>query len=109
MHQPEDRILYLTQLLEEDPNEPFLHYALCLERKKAGEDALPDFLEMLQNFSEYLPAYYQTAVYQAETGFADTAAETAARGIILAEKLKDLHALAELKGLRQNILSGEYD
>jgi len=109
MHHPGDRIEYLSELLRQEPEEPFLHYALCLERKKAGEDALPAFLELLKKFPEYLPAYYQTALYQAEKGHADNAAETAASGILLAEKQKDLHALAELKSLRQNILAGEYD
>jgi tetratricopeptide (TPR) repeat protein len=109
MHQPDDRILYLTELLQQDPEDPFLHYALCLERKKKGEDALQEFLSLLKKFPEYLPAYYQTAVYQAETGHTEAAAETAALGIMLSEKQKDLHALAELKGLRQNILAGEYD
>lgn len=104
-----DRITYLKELLLDEPGEPFLHYALCLERKKAGEDVLADFVEMIRTFPDYLPAYYQTALYQAESGFTDEAADIAFRGIALAEKLADQHAMAEIKGLRQNILAGEYD
>ena len=100
---------YLKGLLKEDPQEPFLHYAICLEIKKGEEDALPSFLNLIRDFPEYLPAYYQTALLLAEKGEIQQAASIASDGILLAEKQNDLHALAELKGLRQDILAGEYD
>jgi tetratricopeptide (TPR) repeat protein len=109
MNQPQDRIEYLRELLKEDPQEPFIHYAICLELKKREEGALPAFHQLLDTFPEYLPAYYQTALMLAENGKIQEAAEVAGKGISLAEKLDDRHALAELKGLRQDILAGEYD
>jgi hypothetical protein len=109
MNSSKNRIEYLQGLLAEEPKEPFLHYAICLEIKKGEEDALPSFLKLMQDFPEYLPAYYQTALLLAEKGEIQQAASIASEGIMLAEKQMDLHALAELKGLRQDILAGEYD
>ena len=100
---------YLRELLREDPNEPFLHYAICLELKKNGDDALNAFLEMKKSFPGYLPLYYQLALLLAETGNTEEAALISSEGIVLAESLGDQHALAELKGLRQDIVAGEYD
>jgi tetratricopeptide (TPR) repeat protein len=109
MNQPQDRIDYLRELLKEDPQEPFIHYAICLELKKREEEALAAFLQLLDTFPDYIPAYYQTALMLAENGKIPEAAEMAGKGVLLAEKLADHHALSELKGLRQDILAGEFD
>lgn len=94
----------------EDPADPFLHYALCLELKKCNPDqAAVEFQNTLRRFPDYLPLYYQAALFNAEGGNIEDAANLAARGILLAEKLMEHHALAELKSLRQNILAGEFD
>jgi predicted Zn-dependent protease len=109
MHTAE-RISQLRQLLKEDPDDPFLHYALCLELKKAGSaEADARFETILERFPEYLPAYYQTALFMAETGQLDKAAKIAQFGILLAQSMNELHTLSELKGLVQNIRTGEFD
>jgi hypothetical protein len=109
MYQPEDRIVYLRNLLQEDPDEPFLHYAICLELKKNGGDAGPALMALISTFPGYLPGYFQAALFMAEKAEIQKAVAIAADGVLLAEKQGDQHALAELKGLRQDILAGEYD
>ena len=109
MEEEKSRLDYLRRLLDEDPAEPFLHYAVCLELKKSGRGATHAFRKLIQDFPQYLPAYYQAALLLAEEGETSDAAALANEGIRLAESQSDLHALSELKGLRQNILAGEFD
>lgn len=110
MENPKDRLEYLRGLLAEDPNEPFLHYAICLEiMKKDGESALPLFRELLLAHPSYLPAYFQTARLMAENGLTNEAIEVLDHGLPVAESQSDFHALSEMKGLKQDILAGEFD
>ena len=110
MEKPQDRIEYLRGLLAEDPNEPFLHYAICLEiMKKDGDAALPFFRELLLAHPSYLPAYFQTARLMAENGLTNEAVEVLDLGLPVAESQSDFHALSEMKGLKQDILAGEFD
>lgn len=110
MENPQDRLEYLRGLLAEDPNEPFLHYAICLEiMKKDGEAALPLFRELLLAHPSYLPAYFQTARLMAENGLTNEAIEVLDLGLPVAESQSDFHALSEMKGLKQDILAGEFD
>ncbi len=110
MENPQDRIEYLRGLLAEDPNEPFLHYAICLEiMKKDGEAALPLFREMLISYPAYLPAYFQAARLMAENSLTNEAVEVLDLGLPVAENQSDFHALSEMKGLKQDILAGEFD
>lgn len=108
--QTTERIRQLQQLLQEDPEDPFLHYALCLELKKAGSAETGLRFEMLlESYPEYLPAYYQAALFMAETGKLEKAAKVAQSGILLAQSKNEMHTLSELKGLLQNIRTGEFD
>ena len=108
--QTAERISQLRQLLREDPEDPFLHYALCLELKKAGSsEARLGFERLLVSYPEYLPAYYQAALFMAETGKLERATIVAQSGILLAQSINELHTLSELKGLLQNIRTGEFD
>jgi tetratricopeptide (TPR) repeat protein len=106
----EERLNYLRGLLAEEPEEAFIHYAICLELAKQNrEDALPAYRKLLSEFPDYLPAYYQLSLLLAESGLTSEALSCAEKGIHLAQEIKDLHALAELKGLRQDILTGDFE
>jgi len=108
--QPSERISQLQKLLQDDPEDPFLHYALCLELKKAGSAETGLRFEMLlESYPEYLPTYYQAALFMAETGKLESATMVAQSGIVLAQSMSELHTLSELKGLLQNIRTGEFD
>lgn len=97
-------------MLKEEPDEAFIHYAICLELAKISqEEATRSFRQLMLDFPDYLPACYQYSFLLAETGQSAEALEISEYGIKLAERLHDLHALAELKNLRQNILAGEFD
>jgi tetratricopeptide (TPR) repeat protein len=110
MNNPEERLAYLKKLLAEDPQEAFLHYAVCLEEQKTdSQKAISSFEKLIARFPDYLPGYYQYALILAESGMTSKAQQITESGITLAQNQQDLHAVSELKGLRQNILAGEFD
>jgi tetratricopeptide (TPR) repeat protein len=101
-----DRIHDLKYLIEEDPGDPFLFYALGLEYIKIGksDDAFKQFSFILNKFPGYLPVYYQAAHLMIERGDFENAELIFKAGITLAEKIKDQKTLQELKTAFNNFL-----
>ena len=99
-----NRLDYLLQLHQEQPNDPFLVYGIALEYKKiASEQTDTYFNLLLQSFPDYLATYYQAAEYFAEKGSYDKALEIYDKGINLATSLNEMKTLAELKNAKQNL------
>ncbi|REJ85189.1 MAG: tetratricopeptide repeat protein [Bacteroidetes bacterium] len=94
-----NRIEILKQYLSEDPDDNFLRYALALEHFSSGEliNAETNLVELLENNPEYLAAYYQLGKTFEALGKTCEAAETYSKGILVAEKQKNMKTLAELK------------
>jgi tetratricopeptide (TPR) repeat protein len=101
-----DRIHDLNNLLKEDPDDPFLYYALGLEYIKEGHQdmALVMFNLIIRKFTDYLPVYYQAARLEMEMGDLEIAEMTFKAGIALAERTSDHKTLLELKDAYNNFL-----
>lgn len=100
-----ERIKFLLEQIELDPEEPFNYYALAIEYKDSQQDmAIEYFEKLLQEFPEYLPTYYHAAALFFETNQNKEAENTYLLGIKLAEKLKKEKALRELKSAYQMFL-----
>lgn len=100
-----ERIKFLLEQKESDPNEPFNYYALAIEYKDNQQDkALEYFEKLLREFPEYLPTYYHAAAVFFEMGDNFNAEATYKSGIDLAEKLKKEKTLRELKSAYQMFL-----
>lgn len=91
------RLEQLRSLLAEEPNDPFLQYAIATEIKdEQPTEALNAFRILLQQHPEYLPTYYQAAGLMVEEGMVKEAKATYELG--LRKSLdKDPHTHAELK------------
>ena len=102
-----NRIHDLNNLIKEDPDDPFLYYALGLEYHNEGyqDMALLMFTLVIRKFPDYLPVYYQAARLQVELGDQDMAKKTFRDGIALAEKKSDLQTLQELKKAYNQFMS----
>ena len=101
----EQRIVMLQKMLEENPNDPFLLYALALEHRKLDlNQALSWFERLLQQHADYLPTYYHAAALYIDLGQPQEAKLTYQKGIALAQQQQDAHALRELKNAYQNLL-----
>lgn len=103
------RLHRLRELIQEDPSDPFLRYGLCLEYQKMNHpETLPAWDQLLHDFPDYLPAYYQAGMahHPENQEKAEAVWQT---GIELALKLGDHHALAELRSILLNSQLGELD
>ena len=97
---PSERMQKLTALLERDPNDSFLLYAIALEHKKAGEHAaaLDWFDRVIAKDPGYSVAYHQAALTHEAAGAMEPATEMYRRGIAAATKKGDHHAAEEMQG-----------
>lgn len=95
----------LIAMLEEDPDDPFLHYALATEELSAGETAAGrDRLRgVIARFPEYHAAHFQLARTLAEAGETADAAEILKAGIEAARRQNDGHAVGEMTGYLETL------
>lgn len=94
-----ERYHQIQKMLEEQPNDDFLHYALALECINMGQVSEGiDILEKLREKSpDYLGLYYKLANTYSLTGKHDKAVETFKAGIRLADDQQEFKTRNELK------------
>jgi tetratricopeptide (TPR) repeat protein len=92
------RLNQLLKFWEESPDDPFICYALALEYKVADpEQTLRLFNHLLEKHPDYLPTYYQVALFHEEKGRVKEALKLYQQGIELAVKQNDTGTLKELR------------
>ncbi|HUE17715.1 MAG TPA: tetratricopeptide repeat protein [Planctomycetaceae bacterium] len=91
----------LEQLLESDPDDVFLQYAIAKACISEGdiEAGLSQFQAVIDRNPGYVPAYFQKGQALAEQGRADEARSILKRGIEAARQAGDRHAEAEMTEL----------
>ncbi|MDR6562621.1 MULTISPECIES: tetratricopeptide repeat protein [unclassified Arcicella] len=100
-----NRLALLKQFLEEEPENPFNHYALATELLKSdATEAGNIYLFLLKNHPDYLPTYYHAGALFSEFGETNLAEKIYTDGIALAQKVGNEKALKELKGAYQLFL-----
>lgn len=102
------RMNALRGLLDEDPGDPFLRYAVGLEHLKMNDlaSAREAFTKVVSDSPHYLPAYYQLGKVLEQLNEAEQAIKSYQAGIALATEQRNMHTLSELRGALQ-ALSGE--
>ena len=73
--QTTDRMQKLLSMLEKDPGDPFLHFALGMEHKKARntDEAIASFNKTLEKDPGYCVAYHQAALTYEDAGDVESA------------------------------------
>jgi tetratricopeptide (TPR) repeat protein len=101
-----DRLQLLHNLLAEQPNDPFLNHALALEEIKVGRDdeALRLFESLLTHNPDYVGSYYHLGKLHERLGDESKAIAVYEKGMEVAKKLSDNHALSELRGAYDNLI-----
>ena len=103
----------LEQLLEfyrEDPNDSFTLYALATEYKKTDQQkALEFYEELLANHEDYVGTYYHAAALYADLGNEKNAQKTYQKGMMVARKLGNQHAFAELQSAFNKFMGLDYE
>ncbi len=88
-----DRIAALQKLLARDARDVFLHYSLAMEYFSAArhDEASAEFRRCIELDANYLAAYVEGAKCHRAAGQLDQAREMFARGLELAQRLKQTH------------------
>ena len=85
------RIGQILKMLEEEPNDSFLNYALAIEKAKIGnlDEAIQIIKKILSHDKNYLGAYYQLGKFQEEANQDQAAIDTYKAGIEIARLQKN--------------------
>ncbi|WP_420387236.1 tetratricopeptide repeat protein [Roseivirga sp.] len=101
----ESRIELLQKYIDEEPNEPFNHYALANEYMAENPSkALDILLTLIEQQPDYLPSYYQAAKLLEDLEEEEKALEVYSSGIELAKIQGNHKTLNELNSAYQNLL-----
>lgn len=92
-------------MLADEPGDPFLRYAIALERKRAGDraGAAEDLETLLREDPTYIACYYQLAQVLAELGRRQDAMHTCEAGALQGLVAGDRKTRAELLSLREDL------
>ncbi len=98
------RINQLQEFLKESPKDSFLLFALAKEYEKQGEHqkAIDNYNLLKDLHPDYVGLYYHLAALLAKKADHQLTLNTYNEGILVATKLGDAHALAELKNAKMN-------
>ncbi len=104
------RVEQIRRLLEQEPNDPFLLYALAHEHAQAGEleESVRLFDQTLSADPTYCYAYYHKARSLMEMGRRDEANESARAGLKRAHAIGDHQAAGELQALLEEFEGDEF-
>lgn len=96
-----NRLERLIEFLQTEPNDPFLKYALATEYLKINnhELALKFYEDLVQNHEDYVGTYYHLGKLYEMLQRQQDALNAYEKGIAVAKKIKDQHALNELLGV----------
>jgi tetratricopeptide (TPR) repeat protein len=99
------RITRLYEFLEEDPDDPFVRFALAAEYRKIGEDeqALQWLEQLIVDRPDYVGTYYHLGKLYQELGRFTEAREIFDRGIETASSIHDFHTISELRSARMEL------
>ncbi len=99
------RKLEILNLLEENPQDEFLQYALALELEKEGNlnEALNVLINLEHKSPDYLGLYYKKAEILHLLGKSKSAIESIENAMQIAQKQGNVKALNELNNLKYNI------
>lgn len=95
-----NRLVKLQQMLEVDPDDQFLHYAVAKELISTGDpdSGLEKLAEVIERWPDYVPAYFQRGQTLAEQGQNAQARQVIEAGILVARRVNAQHAEMEMTG-----------
>lgn len=99
------RLQQLLTFYEESPEDSFIRFAIAKEYEKLGESdqALEFFQKILHDDPEYVGTYYHLGKLYESRQRPALAFATYKRGMAVARRAGDQHALSELAGAKLNL------
>lgn len=100
-----ERLQQLLGFLEDQKDDSFLLFAIAKEYEGLDDhtQAVEKYLYLKDIDPDYVGLYYHLGQLQESLGEQDKALKTYQEGIDVAKKIKDLHALSELQGVKLNL------
>ncbi|MCS6808167.1 MAG: tetratricopeptide repeat protein [Bacteroidota bacterium] len=104
----QSRLEQLFELHREDPNDPFIRYAIALEYQSRQDyaQALAWYEELRRIAPDYVPTYYMLASVYRALHQLDAARAIYYHGIDAARQAGDTHALSELSAALEELDEG---
>ncbi len=108
---PINRLERLLEFFNNEPNDAFLKYALATEYVRLNNEdlALKFYLDLVNNHEDYVGTYYHLGKLYESLNQKEEALKTYEKGIQVARKIKDQHALNELLGVYNNLQDELFD
>lgn len=105
------RLERLHEFLNNEPDDPFLKYALATEYLSLNDTgkALSYFTDLVANHPEYVGTYYHLGRLYESLGQTDNAIKTYETGMNVARKARDNHAFSELQAVYNAIMGLDYE
>ncbi|MEY3679244.1 MAG: hypothetical protein RI924_1385 [Bacteroidota bacterium] len=105
------RLEKLLDFLRNEPNDPFLKYALATEYLMLNDHikALIYFEDLVQNHPDYVGTYYHLGKLYETLQRKEDAILTYQSGMEFAKKANDRHAFSELQGVYHTIMGLDYE
>ena len=106
-----NRLQKLLDFLENEPNDPFLKYALATEYLSSNkpDQALFYYEDLITNHKDYVGTYYHLGkLYEALNRVSD-AITTYQNGMLAARKANDMHAFSELQAVYNSATGQDYE
>lgn len=99
------RLEQLQNFLANSPGDSFILFAIAKEHEKLGntDSALDYYLQIEVNDSDYVGLYYHLGKLYEMQGDFPTAILSYKKGMAVAKKINDQHALSELAGAKLNL------
>jgi len=99
------RLEQLQKMVEREPNDAFIRFAIAMELAKAGrmDESLTAFDRVLEADPNYVAAWFHKGKTLLAMGEEDDAKAALRSGIALAERVGDAHAKGEMEDLLGSI------
>jgi tetratricopeptide (TPR) repeat protein len=106
-----NRLQKLLDFIQNEPNDPFLKYALATEYLNINESdkALFYYEDLIINHPEYLGTYYHLGKLYESLNRKNDAVKTYQDGMTVARKAGDAHAFSELQVVYNSATGVDYE
>lgn len=106
-----NRLQKLLDFLENEPNDPFLKYALATEYVTANDPvkALFYYEDLISNHPDYVGTYYHLGKLYEALDRKPEAVKTYQDGMLAARKASDMHAFSELQAVFNSATGQDYE
>ena len=106
-----NRLQKLLQFIENEPNDPFLKYAIATEysNRNDPENALKYFEDLVANHHNYVGTYYHLGKLYESLNRKEEAIKTYQEGMKIARSANDNHAFSELQSVYNSAMGMDYE